>query len=399
MGGEEHTDSTGEPIAETGHNAAPAADTPAMTPQASPTRQAWRRDVAAGLVGALGATIFSLVFVVAFVGALHKPGPRSVPVGVVGAPAQASALAEGLDRAAPGAFVITSYPSAASARDAINNRSIDAALVPGLRPQLLVATAAGQAVTTATVKVLTSAAASAGVNLTTVNVRALHESDPQGLSQVFFVIALLAPSLFFGSVLVKQLSRDLNPLLQLALIAVYAAIVAAVATAVADAGVGALTDAPWGLFGVGALLAFAAAAVGAAATRWARGILYPVVALLFIPIGISASGTTLGPNMITPWYADLGKALPPGAALPAVQNIIYFNGNAITRPLLVLSAWALAGAVALALTVVSHPPMSGQPRSATADQATANDRPDLTQADARDRPPSIGELYAVNHPA
>jgi hypothetical protein len=319
-----------------------------------------------------------------------------------------------LDRDAPGAFVIIAYRSPASARDAINNRSIDAALVPGPQPQLLVATAAGQAVTNATVKIFTSAAASAGVNLITVNVRPLHESDPQGLSQVFFVIALLAPSLLFGSVLVKQLSRDLNPLLQLALIAVYAAIVAAVATAIADAGIGALTDAPWGLFGVGALLAFAAAAVGAAATRWARGILYPVIALLFIPIGISASGTTLGPNMITPWYADLGKALPPGAALPAVQNVIYFNGNAITRPLLILSAWALAGAVALALTVVFHPPMPGQPRSATADQATRSaatndtegDRPDLTepkagpmQADARDRRPSLGDLYAVARPA
>ena len=65
--------------------------------------------------------------------------------------------------------------------------------------------------------------------------------------------------------------------------------------------------------------------------------------------------------MITQWYADLGKALPAGSALPAVQNTVYFNGNAITAPLLVLSAWALAGAIALALVAIMHPRIPGQP--------------------------------------
>jgi hypothetical protein len=330
----------------------------------APPAQRRTHGLIGGLIGALGVTLFSLVFVVSFIGALHNPGPRSVPVGVVGPPSQASALGQALDRADPGAFVITAYPNTASARDAIFNRTINAALTPGSPPQLLVATATGQAVTNATAKIFTAAANSAGVDLATVNIRPLHESDPEGLSQVFFVIALLTPSLVFGNMLVKQFSRDLEPLLQLAVIAVYAVIVAAVATAIADAGIGALTGAPWGLFGIGALLAFAAAVVGAASTRWTRGMLYIVIVLLFIPIGISSSGTTLGPNMITQWYADLGKALPPGTALPAVQNTIYFDGNAITRPLLVLSAWALVGAVALALAGKFHPPMPGEPTSA-----------------------------------
>jgi hypothetical protein len=90
-----------------------------------------------------------------------------------------------------------------------------------------------------------------------------------------------------------------------------------------------------------------------------------VIFLLFIPVGIASTGTTLGPNMITPWYADLGKALPAGSALPAVQNTVYFNGNAITTPLLILSAWAVASMIALALVAVLHPPQPGrqQPRA------------------------------------
>ncbi len=158
-----------------------------------------------------------------------------------------------------------------------------------------------------------------------------------------------------------RVGEGLHPLEHLAAIVIYAAIVAAVATVTADPVIGALVGAPWGLFGIGTLLAFAAAVMAAATARWIGGVGYLVLFLLFIPVGISSSGTTLGPNMITQWYADLGKALPAGSALPAVQNTVYFNGNAITAPLLVLSAWALAGAIALALVAIMHPRIPGQP--------------------------------------
>ncbi len=135
----------------------------------------------------------------------------------------------------------------------------------------------------------------------------------------------------------------------------------------ADPGIGALTGAPWGMFGLGTLLAFVAAVVPAAATRWSRGLGYLVIFLLFAPVGIASSGTTLGPHMITSWYADVGKALPAGSALPAVQNIVYFNGNDITTPLLVLSAWAAAGTLALLLTMLRHRPT---PTTSTTTQPT-----------------------------
>lgn len=340
---------------------------PAGKPAAQPGQadsgasQGRRRTIAASLIGILGVTLVSVVFIVSFVGALHAPGPRSVPVGVVGGQAQASTLRSVLAHQAPDGYTVTAYPSAAAARQAIDNRSADAALIPGTRaPLLLVATAVGNAVTNATIQDFETAAASSGVRLPVRDVRPLHSSDPQGLCQVFFVVALLAPSLVFGNALVTRVAQALNPVLQLGVIAVYSAVVSAVAITFADAVIGALTGAPWGLFGIGTLLAFAAAVSAAAVARWAGGIGYLLLFLLLIPIGVASSGTTLGPNMITPWYADLGKALPAGAALPAVQNTVYFSGNAITAPLLILSAWAVAGSIALALVTVLHPPLRGQ---------------------------------------
>jgi hypothetical protein len=64
--------------------------------------------------------------------------------------------------------------------------------------------------------------------------------------------------------------------------------------------------------------------------------------------------------MITPWYADVGRALPPGSALPAVLNTTYFHANAIAVPLGVLSAWAFAGILAMIMAAILHPPTPGQ---------------------------------------
>src|SRR5215472_15555969 len=336
----------------------PVASFPAERP---PDRSERNRRQVAGLVGAAVATILSLVFVLSFIGALHDPHPRSAPVGVVGPPAAASSLGHALDHAVSGGYTVKNYPTEAAARHAINTRSIDAALVPGPHGgHLLVAQAVSSALTNATVKVFLMGAARAHVPLTVSDIRPLHSSDPDGLSQTFFVVALLAPSFMFGNQLTSRIAPKIHPVRHLAIISIYAAVVAAVAVALADGAIGALTGAPWSLFGIGALLAFAAAVMGAAAARWAGALGVAVIGLLFIPVGIASSGVTLGPNMITPWYADVGKALPPGSALPAVLNTTYFNGNAILTPLLVLSAWALAGVIAMLLVMILHPPIPGQ---------------------------------------
>jgi hypothetical protein len=328
---------------------------------AAAERRERRKITASALIGALGVTLVSAVFIVSFIGGLHTPGPRSVPVGLVGSPAQAARLNAALRHQAPGAFTISSYPSEAAARKAIGRRSLDAALLSGPASQrLVVAEAVSAAETNDIIKAFDAEAASAHLALTVQDIRPLHSGDPQGLAQQFFVVALLAPSLVFGTMLITRIGTRLNEFRHLAMIAVYAVVVAAVALAIADAGIGALTGAPWGIFGIGVLLAFAAAVMGAATTRWAGSIAYVVLLLLFVPVGISSSGTTLGPRMIAQWYADLGKALPPGSAQPAVRNITYFSSNDIIDPLLILSAWALAGVIALVLAAFLHPPMPGK---------------------------------------
>ncbi|HEY7177279.1 MAG TPA: hypothetical protein VH442_20375, partial [Micromonosporaceae bacterium] len=289
-------------------------------------------------------------------------------------------------RAEPGHFVVKPYPNAVAARNAIIDRHVDAALLP-VAGQLVVSTGAGDALANSTARVFESAATSAGVNLGVINIRPLHTSDPQGLAQVLYVIVLFVPSMVFGYLLVRLISPRLNALVQLAILAVYAAIVSAVATAIADAGISALTGQPWGLFGIGTLIAFTAAVVGAAAARWFGRIGFTLFFLLLVAVGISASGLTLGPRMISSWYADLGKALPPGSGMRAVQNTTYFSGNQIITPLLVMSAWALGGMILMALAAFIHPrAIDRMPGSlAAADHAAAERSEEYEAIGARER--------------
>ncbi len=363
------------PATGTGRAGAEAPGSAAASGGAGPDRRERRRLLAAGLIGTLAATVLSAVFLVCFIGGLHDPGPRSVPIGVVGSHAQASRLRSALDHQVPGDFTVRRYPTEAAVRHAIFGRTVDAALVPGKPAQhLLVASAVSVSETNAIIKVFHAAAAHARVPLAVQNIRPLHPTDPDGLSMLFFVVGLLTPSLVVGNLLISRIGPRLNIIWHIGLILIYALIVSAVATAIADAWIGALTGAPWAIFGIGALLAFAVALASAAAARWAGGIGYVIVLLLFVPVGISSSGSTLGPRMITPWYADLGMALPPGATQTTVRNVTYFSGNAITVPLLILSAWALAGLIALAMAALLNPPMphqGGQKPDAAASSAAA----------------------------
>jgi hypothetical protein len=125
-----------------------------------------------------------------------RPRP---PLGVVAGRPEASALGRALNHQAPGRFNVIAYPSESAARGAILDRTVDAAITPGPRvPVLLVATAVSPSLTVAIVKNVHAAALSAHTLVRVQNVRPLPPSDPDSLSQVYFVIALMTPSLLFG---------------------------------------------------------------------------------------------------------------------------------------------------------------------------------------------------------
>ena len=104
--------------------------------------------------------------------------------------------------------------------------------------------------------------------------------------------------------------------------------------------------------GRGALLVFAAGAAtaGLQAALGLPGTLIAIVGM--VVFGSPTAGTSIAtPLLASPWDV-LGQLLPPGAALSLARNIVYHLDTDITRPLTVLTAYALAGALIMAGTAL-----------------------------------------------
>jgi hypothetical protein len=76
-------------------------------------------------------------------------------------------------------------------------------------------------------------------------------------------------------------------------------------------------------------------------------------AVMFLVIGNPASGGSSAPELLPGFWRALSQLLPPGAAITAMRDVVYFHGHGMTRALFVLCAYAILGA-AVVVTVDIH---------------------------------------------
>lgn len=55
-------------------------------------------------------------------------------------------------------------------------------------------------------------------------------------------------------------------------------------------------------------------------------------------LGNPSSGGSYAPELPPGFWRAIGGYLPPGAGTAAVREVVYFGGDGLTRPLLVLGA-------------------------------------------------------------
>jgi hypothetical protein len=70
-----------------------------------------------------------------------------------------------------------------------------------------------------------------------------------------------------------------------------------------------------------------------------------VAALLFVVLGNPGSGNASAPELLPGFWRVTGQLLPPGAGGQALRDAAYFDGHGLLGPALVLTAWAVLGAV------------------------------------------------------
>ncbi|MGA3220294.1 MAG: hypothetical protein ABSE77_14645 [Acidimicrobiales bacterium] len=312
------------------------------------------------VLAALAPVVFAFCCAASYLAAIHDPTPHHLPVAVVATAAVEHELGSALAARAPGAFVLERYPSARAAQAALMSRHVDGVLVIGAhRARLAVTAATGSAPTEAVSQALVPlTGATEHATVTVVDLAPLPAGNRDGAAVFFLVLSALLPSLLAG-VLTTLVSRSCRALGQIGALAGFALLTGAVGAATADGLTGALTGHYLATAGILALLCMAMAAPTAAMARFApHGAALAVLA--FVVLGIPSTGGPAGLQSFVPtFFRALEPALPPGVAIPALTSVSYLGSRALAQPLLVLAAWAVAGAVVLAAVAKLRAPRGG----------------------------------------
>jgi hypothetical protein len=319
------------------------------------------RKLAIALVGVL-AVVF--IFVSSNVAANHDPKPHDLPVGMVGPAQLVGATARQLDRRAPGAFQILGYRSLAAARTAILHRAVYGAFDPGPPPSLLIANAASLPVATLLQETFTAADRPHGARLVVHDLVPLPPTDPTGATSFSATLSLIIAGVL-GSSIVYMTTRGRTLAAHLSAVIVLgigAGLLTAVATNVV---VGAFSGHFLAIWGVAALFVLALALPIAFFQRLLGLVGTGVGLLVFIVVGDPSSGGATAPQLLPDPWRVISQALPPGAAVTAMRDVVYFHGYGATRGLIVLGSYAALGAI---LAIIADRIHTGAPAATSGGQ-------------------------------
>jgi len=304
----------------------------------------------------LGVGLLQLAFIASYIGAFHNPTPHQVPVSVTvpaAAPASvATRTAAQLNALSGDPLNATVVTNTADGLAKLRDRSSFGLLEISpttTTDHLFLASASGTATAAAVTAVLARAETRAGRHLGVSDILPPGSGDHNGLSAFYLVIGWMIGGYLAASLLglsAGARSITLNRVtIRLAALAVYAAITSLFGALIAGPWLHALPNDIFGLWGIGILVVFAAGAFTTALMTMAGIIGIGIAILIFVIAGNPSAGGAYGWQLLPPFWSAIGPWLPPGAGTDAVRGAAYFSNAGITRDLLVLGGYALAGLI------------------------------------------------------
>ncbi|MCD4526999.1 ABC transporter permease [Nocardioides sp. cx-173] len=303
----------------------------------------------------LGVLFLQFAFIFSYVAAFHDPTPHQLEVKVVAPPgggSQAQQLVDELNRLSGDPLDASLADSESDAREDVRDGDEVAALV--LRPDqssdlLLVASGGGTSLEEAATEVLTKVVGEQQRTLEKEDLVPLQSGDARGLTGFYLVVGWAVGAYLFPTVV--ALARGDRPRsIRMAALRLAALVPYALASGFGGALiVGPLLDAQtghlWqlGLLGTAVSFSIAALAIGLEALFGVIGI--GVTLLLIVIIGNPSAGGAFQAGVMPTFWRVVGDWIPTGAGVDGVRQIVYFDSDAMTRPLLVLAAYAVAGIV------------------------------------------------------
>ncbi|HYU62864.1 MAG TPA: hypothetical protein VEN12_03715 [Verrucomicrobiae bacterium] len=285
--------------------------------------------------------------------AIRDPRPHEIPVGVTG-PA-ALQITDTFNTKAPGTFAFTIYDSEDQARGGLDSRDVDAVLVVGAgAPRLIVAGAAGDAISGLTTAIFTAGFAAQGGQLTVEVTHRFAGGDPHGLVLFFLVLATII-STFVSQVLLFVRARAARLWSWIGVASGWAIVagLAGVGSAAWIVG-GYDTTSAAAMAGLIALTALATGAVTGGLSRLLGAPGLGLAGLVVVLLDLISSGGPAGPQFLPDAYRWLSPWMPAGDLFRSMSGVLYFDGNGVATPVLALVAWLVTGLVLMLLGGLAH---------------------------------------------
>src|SRR5215467_4103841 len=337
------------------------------------------RKAVAALVTVL---IIQTLFALCLVSAQQLLAPRNMPFGVVGPSKVVAAVNSKITLATIG------YPNKSAAMTAINRGELYGAYVTGSSSDtLIVVPAKSFFARLALEPAFVSAAHKLGRPVTVQTVKPLPPYDRIGAVVSLLLLPLLIGGYLAAVLVFKAAGRTAAAPWRVVILTAYAVVGAVLTDLIAGPRLGAYSTSHfWPLLPCFALITTAVVLAAAAiqGLAGARGTL--LVLVLFIVIGGSGAGG-LGTYMLPVYWRNIGVLLPPQSAVDLMRNVIYFGGNDITTPLIVLFAYALAGAVVITYLIWNRRARTARAAAAHAREEAAHAREDMAAAQSPGNPP------------
>jgi hypothetical protein len=306
------------------------------------------------VVGA-AAAVFSCLFVLSFGYAQHAPRPHDVRVDVVGRTGVEERVRLALDDAAPGAYDVRPAATETEARTHLQHMTTSGALVERADGdvEVLTAGAGGVPLQQAVERSLGAVAVAQGHHVAVVDVVPLPDDDRAGLSTFALDLGLLVPALV-GAMGIFIAGRRTRIWTRVVGALVYAVLAAALAVVMLDPVLGALTGAPWALFGDAVMIAgaFVLAVVALQSLFGLPGTALAVATLVIV--GNATNGVAVPTGMLPGGYRQIAPWLPNNAGVHLVRSDVYFDGHGQSGPLLTLAIWLGVAILVVATSDLVH---------------------------------------------
>lgn len=311
----------------------------------------------------IGVLALQLLFIASYIGALHNPKATDVPFGVVAPQQVSSRLVTELKNLPGDPLDPRTVTDAATARRQILDREIDGALIVnprGTTDTVLVASGGGTVLASSLTKIIKEAELTQHRTARAVDVAPASKQDFDGLSSFYLAVGWCVGGYLCASILaISAGARAANrqrAVIRTGVMALYSIAGGIGGAIIIGPILGALPGSFWGMSGLGALTVFAVGMITLALEALTGIVGIGLAVLIVVIAGNPSAGGAFPLPMLPDFWRAIGPALPPGASTWTARSIAYFRGNAVTGPLLVLSAWAVVGtAITLLMTLRKKP--------------------------------------------